>query len=107
MSNEGTADLCRWLRDNSSGIYRNAATAATVIESQHAELIERQSKIDRLTSELAEAKARAVIPDGWAAVPMEPITGENYENGLWSRRNWTAALEDMLSARPDPKESSE
>jgi hypothetical protein len=56
-------------------------------------------------AELAEAKARAVIPDGWVAVPVEPITGENYENGLWSRRNWTAALEDMLSARPDPKES--
>ena len=65
------------------------------------------SEIDRLTRELAEAKARAVIPDGWVAVRVEPITGENYANGLWSRRNWTAALEDMLSARPDPKEPSD
>ena len=67
MSSEGTADLCRWLRDNSSGIYRNAAVAAVVIDSQHAELISRQSEIDRLTRELAEAKraaqARADVDD--------------------------------------------
>ena len=51
-------------------------------------------------AELAEAKARA-LPDGWVVVPVEPITGENYENGLWSRRNWTAALKDMIAARPE------
>lgn len=39
-----------------------------------------------------------VIPEGYQLVPVEPITGKNYEQGLWSRRNWDAAIEDMLSA---------
>ena len=30
------------------------------------------AEIDRLTRELAEEKARAVIPDGWVALPVEP-----------------------------------
>lgn len=69
---------------------------------------------DRLTRELAEAKARAVIPDGWVAVPVEP-TNEmvdawcEFEPGPDSRWTYTAredakaCYRAMLSARPDPK----
>ena len=35
------------------------------------------------------------IPPGYVIVPMEPICGENYEAGLWSRRNYEAWLEDQ------------
>lgn len=30
---ENTEELCKWLRDNSSGCYRNSDTAAYVIET--------------------------------------------------------------------------
>lgn len=52
-----TDQLCQWLRENSAGIYRPARDAADLI--------------DRLTRELAEAKARAVIPDGWKSEMSE------------------------------------
>ena len=38
------SNLCRWLRANSSGIYRQAATAADVIEYLEAQL--QKAKID-------------------------------------------------------------
>ena len=110
MSNEGTADLCRWLRENSSGTYRNAATAAVVIESQHAELIERQSVIDRLTRELAEAKARA-LPDGWVAVPealsTKMIDAMRSDGWPWlSLPECHSIYRAMIDARSElPKES--
>ena len=34
----------------------------------------------------------------WRFILAEPITGANYEQGLWSRRNWEALLEDQLVA---------
>lgn len=46
----------------------------------------------------------APVPQGWKLVPIEPHTGRNYEAGLWSRRNWEAALEDQAAA-PQPPES--
>ena len=60
---------------------------------------------DRLTRELAEAKARAVIPDGWVAVPLEPTAEMISEVESASRIGaiWTAAsaYRAMLSARPE------
>lgn len=47
----------------------------------------------------------AAVPQGWNLVPAEPHTGSNYEAGLWSRRNWDAALEDQASA-PQPPEAA-
>lgn len=115
MKTEGTADLCRWLRDNSSGIYRNAAVAAVVIESQHAELIERQSEIDRLTRELAEAKARAVRgqAESLLKVLVEALDS-SFISSWQSTAGWQSQLDaarEWLSARPEsppnglPKES--
>lgn len=46
-------------------------------------------------------RARREVPKGWAMVPVDPKDehmGENYTDGLWSRRNWEAALEDIAAA---------
>lgn len=48
-------------------------------------------------SDLIERLAARMPPD-CVIVPREPTTGKNYEAGLWSRRNWEAALEDMIAA---------
>lgn len=51
-------------------------------------------------------------PQGWPQLPegfklvnaLNPITGDNYAMGLWSRRNWEAAMEDqgyILAAAPE------
>lgn len=57
----------------------------------------------------ASEALRAVIaaltpPEGWVLVPVEPDCSElpNYAAGLWSRRNWDAALTDLLASRPEP-----
>lgn len=38
------------------------------------------------------------IPEGMVLVKIEPITGKNYEAGLWSRRNYEAWQEDQHTA---------
>lgn len=45
----------------------------------------------------------------WVMVPREPHTGKNYEAGLWSRRNWEAALEDQAAApkQAEPQHAAE
>lgn len=46
-------------------------------------------------------RAREEVPEGWMLVPIDPKDehiGANYVHGLWSRRNWEAALEDMAAA---------
>lgn len=42
-------------------------------------------------------------PEGFVLVPVEPDCSElpNYAAGLWSRRSWDAALDDLLAARPE------
>jgi hypothetical protein len=45
---------------------------------------------------------RAAPAQGAVVVSVEPITGPNYEAGLWSRRNWEAALEDQRAAPAQP-----
>ena len=46
-------------------------------------------------------RARREAPEGWMLVPVDPKDehiGKNYTHGLWSRRNWEAALEDIAAA---------
>ena len=76
--------------------------------------------IRALKEELAEAKARAVIPDGWVAVPVDPpddvlrdIAQAIQYPAVYAERAHPAAIETarrvyraMLSARHDPEESS-
>lgn len=89
-----------------------AAIAATV-----------KAETDRLTRELAEARARAgsataSLPDGWVAVPVEPTGGmvdsgffalleaETDDNGALMFSAAEVIYRAMLSARPEfPKES--
>lgn len=79
-------------------------------------LIYLEEEVIRLARELAEAKARAVIPDGWVAVP------ENYTAEMRDAWDGAPVSEDldidfdrayraMIAARPEyppsglPKES--
>lgn len=62
-------------------------------------------KIDRLTRELAEAKARA-LPDGWVPVPVEPTAEiiEAMRSDDWpslSARECRSIYRATLSARPE------
>lgn len=90
-----------------------------------------QSEIDRLTRELAEREtqlasirqlledaearagsANASLPDGWVAVPVEPtvvqlnagVDADDLRTGFETVK---VIYRAMLSARPDPKESSD
>ena len=69
--------------------------------SMISELLE---KCDRLTRELAEAKARAVIPDGWVAVPVEPTQAMRDEGAIQKMSGATVGMiyRAMLYDRPDP-----
>lgn len=94
------SDLLTCLRGMGLPLTENAADEIDRLESD----------IDRLTRELAEAKARAgsaaaSLPDGWVAVPVEP-TQRMKDCG------WSTYLNDdsvkmgniyraMLSARPE------
>ena len=37
----------------------------------------------------------AAIPEGCMLVPIEPHRGDRYDAGLWSMRNWNAAMADQ------------
>lgn len=37
----------------------------------------------------------AAIPEGYMLVPIEPHRGYRYDAGLWSMRNWRAAIADQ------------
>ena len=58
-----------------------------------------------LTWQAARRAPAVPVPHGYRLVQVEPITGANYYNGLWSRRNWEAALEDQAVA-PQPPEAA-
>lgn len=47
------AELCQWLRDNSSGIYRPAAEAATELERLTAELAAARAEMERYKADAA------------------------------------------------------
>lgn len=62
-----------------------------------------ESEIDRLTRELAEAKARA-LPDGWVAVPVEPtleMIDVWFSTSTLCPEHLRKKYRAMLSARPD------
>lgn len=56
MTEKQTQDLCQWLRDNSSGVYRNCDLAASVIEDQQQQIRqmgqERKETLDAIQHEL-------------------------------------------------------
>ena len=49
-------DLCKWLRDHSSGVYRKSAEAAEVIENLEAKRDALQAKIKHLQAQLEEER---------------------------------------------------
>ena len=49
-------DLCKWLRDHSSGVYRKSAEAAEVIENLEAKRDALQAKIKQLEAQLEEER---------------------------------------------------
>ena len=51
-----------------------------------------------LTKEVQQLQAYGEAMAAWAreqALKIEPVFGKNYEQGLWSRRNLEAYLEDQ------------
>lgn len=82
-----------------------AAIAADIQAEREADLTEWLKRTE-LSNDVSEAERQLLeslkrgtpVPPGWKLVPVEPYAGSNYEAGLWSRRNWDAALEDQAAA---------
>jgi hypothetical protein len=68
------------------------------------ELAERETQLASIRQLLEDAEARAAIPDGWVAVPVEPT--ERMIQACGSR-SVVPCYKAMLSTRPElPKDSN-
>lgn len=58
-------ELCQWLRDNSSGVYRPSAQAADRIESLNKELIDLKASIPQIKHDAIMEARDATREDGF------------------------------------------
>ena len=77
-----------------SALHAKCRVGYVISKSTHRQF----SAVRKLAEDMYVELNRRTPTEGMVTVPLEPVCGKNYEDGLWSRRNFEAWLVDQIEA---------